>query len=125
MKKILLIIIVSLMSTSALAEKPTCHENNGSGYCQYTGKVERIYVNSGNRILLYFDTPFDEGEWDKAGYSASVRGAATVIVDERPDFAKLLYSTVLAAQSTNRLITVQMRNVDNGYMKIDRIWLSR
>lgn len=123
MKKMFLLIMLGLSSFSAFAAKPTCHSSNG-GYCEYTGKISRIYVNNSNQILVYFDTPFDVGEWDKAGFTASQTAAAIILIDEKPSYAKLFYSTALAAQVSKREVNFQMRNVVNGYLKADRIWLS-
>ncbi|TQV74912.1 hypothetical protein FLL45_08095 [Aliikangiella marina] len=124
MKRLIFALSVLLLSTDAFAGKPTCHGSSG-GYCRYTGYVERIYINSGNLILFYFDEAMDDGEWDKAGLSANQRSAATVLLNENPDFAKLFYSTALSAQASNRQVTVQMSGVHAGYLKIDRIWLAR
>ncbi|WMS86042.1 hypothetical protein [Pleionea litopenaei] len=120
--KVLLTTFILLFTTLTFADKPKCYAAS-AGYCQYTGKISRIYVNNDNIILLYFDTQMDDGEWDVAGFTATSKFAGAVSLDTQNEFAKLFYSTALAAQSTKRKITVQMRGNIGGYLKIDRIWL--
>lgn len=115
--------VLMLASFTALASVPTCHSSY-NGYCQYHGKVSRIYVNSGNLILLYFDTEMDPGEGSTASMSLTTGAAAAVKMSDNPEFAKLFYSTALAAQASQRNVQIQMRGTISGYMKIDRIWLS-
>ena len=124
MIKTAIALIALLISSSCFADKPLCYESYG-GYCQYTGFVQKIYVNSGNLILMYFDTTMDEGEWDTAGIVASNRNAAAIVINDNPDFAKLFYSTALSAQASKRKVTVQLRGAHSGYLKIDRVWLDQ
>jgi hypothetical protein len=60
----------------------------------------------------------------KAGFSASKTNAAAFVIGDNPEFAKLFYSTALAAQASGRKISIQMRDVYSGYLKFDRIWLA-
>jgi len=120
--KTILLIAALIFSSSVMAAKPVCHETSG-GFCVYKGKVERIYINSHNMMLIYFDTPLTLADANIAGYTITYKGAASFNVDENPDFAKSFYSTALAAQATNRNVTIQMRGTYAGYLKFDRIWL--
>lgn len=125
MNKQTLALLVPLMALSAdtFAVAPKCYSTHG-GYCQYTGKVKRIYINRWNTILLYFDKPIAASEPVKAGFSIKSRSAAAFNVKENPEFAKLFYSTALAAQASGRNITIQMRGNHGSYLKFDRIWLA-
>lgn len=124
MKKVLsLLSIICTISFPSLAAKPTCSPNY-NGYCSYTGTVARIYINSGNLILIYFDEPVNLSEPSKAGLSITETSAAAYKVNDNPEFAKLFYSTALAAQASKRKVTIQMRGTTHGYLKFDRIWLS-
>ncbi|WP_299004916.1 hypothetical protein [uncultured Shewanella sp.] len=116
------IILLTMLNLNALAAEPTCHSGNPP-YCKYIGKVNRIYVNADNLMLLYFDTDLPSEVADSAGYNVSKYSAAAFSVDQNPEFAKMLYSTALAAQASNRDVTIQMRGSTWGYLKIDRIWL--
>lgn len=122
--KIFVAATVLMISNHSLAATPTCHSNNGSPYCQYTGKVERIYINDSNLVLIYFDNSVSLDVPASVGYSVSNGYAAAFDVDENPEFAKMFYSTALAAQASGRSITIQMRDAQSGYLKFDRIWLS-
>ncbi len=70
MKKLLLLAMLFMANFTALASVPACYSSH-NGYCQYTGKVSRIYVNSDNLILLYFDTAMDPAEGSIASMSLS------------------------------------------------------
>jgi len=114
-----------LFSSNSHAAAPTCHTTStGSPYCQYTGKVNKIYINSGGLILLYFDSPLNLADAEAVGYSPTSATATVYPLSENPDFAKLFYSTALAAQASGRSVTIQMRGTQHGYLKFDRIWLN-
>lgn len=114
-----------LVSGSVLASAPTCQlTSTGSPYCQYDGKVSRLYINTGGVILLYFDTPLNIENAEAVGYSPTSTAATAFLFSENEDFAKLFYSTALAAQASGRAVTIQMRGTQSGYLKFDRIWLS-
>ena len=124
MKKFLISLSVVFMSFSAWADKPKCFSSSG-GYCQYEGTIERIYVNDKGHILVYFDTEFDAGAWEVAGFDAKHTSAGIVNYKEKPEFGKMFYSTALSAQAQNKRVQLQMRKTLNGYMIIDRIWLTK
>ncbi len=114
-----------LFSSSNYAAQPTCQlTSTGSPYCAYSGKVKKIYINSGGLVLLYFDTPLNLADAEAIGYSPTNANATVYPLSENPDFAKLFYSTALAAQASGRNIAIQMRGTKDGYLKFDRIWLS-
>jgi len=115
--------ITIFLSGNVQAATPTCHSTSG-GYCQYTGKVERIYINAGNLILIYFENAINISEAETVGLTISNGGAAAYKVSNNPDFAKMFYSTALAAQASGRSVTIQMHGVQSGYLAFDRIWLS-
>jgi hypothetical protein len=112
-------------SPLANAGEPTCHTTSSKPYCRYNGSVEKIYVNESGLILLYFDTPLNVDDANAVGgWGVTQRSAAVYRITDNPDFAKMLYSTALAAQSSQRSVAFQMRRVISGYMAIDRIWLA-
>lgn len=123
-----LIFLVSLcfFHNFATAATPTCTSSSG-GFCSYSGKVKSLYVNAGNQILLYFDVPASLSALADSGYDAvstMTRPEAGIVrITTNPEFAKLFYSTALAAQASGRDVSLQMRETYNGYLIIDRIWL--
>ena len=123
MKKLVLSIFLLIISNSVFAAKPECFSSSG-GYCAYTGKVSRIYVNSNNLILIYFDDSISAEDAAVAGITISYGNAAAFRVSDNPDFAKMFYSMALAAQASGRNISMQMRGEQSGYLKFDRIWLA-
>jgi hypothetical protein len=127
MKCFILSIFVAILGATAplpsQAGAPVCHSSSG-GYCQYTGKVKQIYVNAGNTILMYFDTPINLEQAASAGFTnVTQRTAGAIYISKSPEFAKMFYATALAAQASGRNVTVQLRG-NGGYLEIDRIWLS-
>jgi len=74
-------------------------------------------------ILLYFDAPVDVASANSFGINITNPTAAALPVSENPEFAKMFYSTALAAQASDRSITIQMRKNYGGYLQADRIWL--
>ena len=123
MKKLVLSIFILLVSNSVLAASPTCHSSHG-GYCAYAGKVSRIYINTSNIILIYFEEPISVEDAAVAGITISHGNAAAFHVPNNPDFARMFYSTALAAQASGRNISMQMRGEQSGYLQFDRIWLA-
>lgn len=124
--KSLALVLCCLSFGSATAAAPTCAVSNGTPYCQYTGKVKKVYVNSYDEILLYFDTPLDLSLTTAVGLlgiGSSAAAAVRVSADE--NFSKFFYSTILTAQARGATITVQMRGSVNGYLGIDRIWINQ
>lgn len=119
-----LAVIACLASMPAMAAQPNCYSYNGTGYCEYTGKVYQVYVNSNGEIILYFDTPMTAGQPAAVGISGvTVLGAALFRLSDSPDYAKMLYASLLAAQARGSNVQVQLWGVVGGYMKIDRIWV--
>ena len=114
--------ILLLVSLDVFSAAPSCHSN--PTYCQYTGKVSKIYTNNAGQILIYFDTSLNIPDAEAVGLSPSNGGAAVYPVSENPDFARMLYSTALAAQASKRNITIMTPSTYIGYLKIDRIWLA-
>ena len=123
-KTLFIVLLLCVFSTYTYADAPNCLENGDDDYCGYTGKVQSIYVNSGNLVLMYFDTPMDPENAKLAGMQITVPNAGAVSIDQNPEFAKLFYSTALSAQATKRNVSVQMRGQIGGFPKIDRIWLA-
>ncbi|WP_083253139.1 hypothetical protein [Enterovibrio norvegicus] len=119
-----LLFLAVATSTPIRAATPICH-STPHNYCQYHGMVKSIYVNSGNIILLYFDTPLHINSASSVGFNVSFGEAAAIYINDNPEFANLFYSTALAAQASNQPVTIQMRGEHSGYLKIDRIWLSK
>lgn len=114
-----------LLPFTANAAKPVCKTtSSGAPLFQYSGPVTKVYVNAGNLILVYFDEPVTVEEAASCGLTITHGHAASFRLDEQPDFAKLFYSTALAAQASQRDVVIQMYGVTHGYLMFDRIWLA-
>ena len=113
-----------LLGSKAYSASPVCHTHSSGNYCSYTGFVKQIYVNTGGVVLLYFDSPVDVGVANSFGMNITNGRATAYGLSDNPEFAKLFYSTALAAQATNRQVTLLMRGNFGAYLKFDRIWLS-
>lgn len=119
-----MILALSLLPPMAgYAAGPTCHTDPGGNYCTYEGKIQRIYINSSNLILLYFEEPADVADANSYGMNISYGNAAAFLASDNPTFAEMFYSTALTAQASGRSVSIQMRGNEQGYLKFDRIWL--
>lgn len=123
MNKRMVMILLLLLPMASYAASPTCHTNPSGNYCQYTGKVTQIYTNSSNLILLYFEEPIDIANANSYGMNIGNGSAAAFLATDNPTFAEMFYSTALTAQASGRSVTIQMRGSEQGYLKLDRIWL--
>jgi len=124
---VLISLIYCLFSFSVKAEAPTCRVHESGPYCKYYGKVKNLYINEGNLLLMYFDAAgniSDIRSHIPEAWSGSVHVAAAYNTADNPDFANKLYSTLLTAQASKRKVSIQMRGVTSGYLKIDRVWLA-
>lgn len=122
----ILLIALLMFSNQVSAGAPTCQvTSSGSPYCSYNGKVDKLYVNNQNLILMYFDTPLDLEEPSSVGIEGvSDRNNAVVRISDNPTFADYFYSTALAAFSSNKTVSIQMREVSSGRLVVDRIWIT-
>lgn len=119
----MILILLLLLPMAGYAASSTCHADPSGNYCQYTGNVQRIYTNSSNIILLYFEEPIDIADANSYGMNISNGSAAAFLVSDNPTFAQMFYSTALTAQASGRPVQIQMRGSVQGYLKFDRIWL--
>jgi hypothetical protein len=113
-----------IQSPVVQAAAPVCYPYNGTGYCQYSGRVVKAYVNAYDQILLYFDTPVDLNQAASVGLTgATVSTAAIYNMSANRDFGKMLYATLVAAQARGANVEVQMHSVSGGYLVMDRVWI--
>jgi hypothetical protein len=108
----------------AMAGTLNCGVIGSQPYCQYHGRVSRAYVNAYDQILLYFDADFGTAVPGQAGLSVTSGAAAMVSMTVKPEFARMFYASILAAQGQGKTITVQMYAVANGYLQVDRVWVN-
>ena len=119
------LVVLMGIGVSARASVPQCYLYNGSAYCDYTGLVASAYVNSADAILLYFDTPVDPNTLASVGISGvSMYNAAIYYTSANQNFGNRLYATLLSAQASGATVHVQMWGVVDGYLQMDRIWVS-
>jgi hypothetical protein len=124
MNKYILIVALLFMTNVSFGAAPSCHNHSSGNYCQYNGKVRQIYINASNTIIIYFDTAVDISVPQSFGFNVTTgRAAALKITDSNSIFAHLFYSTALAAKMADKEITMQMKSLEGGYLKFDRIWL--
>ncbi len=134
MKKITLVVMAVLfISLSVYGDEPIFKIDGGNApFADYYGTVRSCYVNNQNCIILYFDTAISEDNLilAQSSYNKDLthKEAALFKISTNPDFAKYLYATMLAAQTTGKKVFIQMRGVStgvhSGYPLIDRIWLN-
>jgi hypothetical protein len=115
----------ALQAVGAEAGPLQCSTWNGTGYCQYDGKVSRAYINAYKEVILYFDTAFSTSVPTGVGINGvTINNAAKFNMTANPDFGKSLFAALLAAQARGATISVQFNGVVDGYLAIDRIWVN-
>jgi len=124
MKKFFLTLIC--LASVLFAAAPTCHKSSAYNYCRYVGKVEQVYINNGNAILIYIDTPLDVNLANSNGLAATKSDAILLPVnDSNKVFSDYFYSTALTALTANKKVMIQMKDVSGGYLVADRIWIHK
>ncbi|MEP2990312.1 MAG: hypothetical protein ABJN65_00965 [Parasphingorhabdus sp.] len=110
--------------SSAMAQSFSCAVSQGTPYCQYTGKLSRVYINDDNLMLLYLESNIDLSVVSASGYGGvSGNYAAAYLTSTNPSFSEYLYSTALTALAGDKTVSIQMRGTQSGLLKIDRIWI--
>jgi hypothetical protein len=109
----------------AIASAPQCYPYSGAWYCQYEGRVRQAYVNAGQQVILYFDTPMNIASATSVGANGvTVSDAAIYNMASNPEFGKALFAAMLAAQARGATVSVQMNSTYGGYLVMDRIWVN-
>lgn len=78
----MVLMLLLLLPMAGYAASPTCHSHSSGNYCQYTGKVQRIYINSSNLILLYFEEPINIADANSYGMNISNGSAAAFLASD-------------------------------------------
>ena len=127
----LALLALLLPTSSVFAASFTCSENVNGSYCVYTGPVKMVYVNDSDLVLLYWDDSITQyqvqSQTNLVGLSQGMsnwQGGGASLYEE-PEFANLLYATLLTAYVGELEVTVQMRSHIGGYLEVDRIWMSQ
>lgn len=127
---LLAIFMFAVPATSALAATFDCREHTTGPYCVYIGPVDKLYVNAGELILLYWDesitTTHVRNEAESVGIdtqSVLWYQAGGALLTRDPNFGNLLYATLLTAKAGGLDIHVQLRPHVGGYLEIDRVWI--
>lgn len=119
--------IAVLMASYTADAGTSCFTYNGAGYCQYDGRVSRVYMNSGGLILIYFEQAFDPGQAASVGVTGVSTGSACMYSTTpgfNLDYARMLYSSALSAQARGATVSMQLWGQNSGYMVCDRIWVN-
>src|SRR6185503_3748155 len=91
--QIMIAMMVALFGTSAHAGPLQCSTWNGSGYCQYDGRVTRAYMNAYKEVIMYFDTAFALSVPSNVGINGvTINNAAKFNMTANPDFGKSLFA---------------------------------
>ncbi len=120
---LLMLGVLMSMATGARAATFNCHEQASGGYCKYVGKIQQLYINESNVMLMYYETPIDLIQASDVGLACASLGNAAIYKTTWPS-AEYFYSTLLMALTADREINIQLGCAhDTGYLNIDRIWL--
>lgn len=115
---------VFLFPSTLMAQTFTCHAaSSGTGYCQYTGKLSRVYINENDKILIYFEEPIDISLPASVGLTSVTRGeAADYRFSYGERFAEYLYSTSLTALAGDKTVVMQFSRASDRVIP-NKIWI--
>lgn len=125
--KILAGLFLLFISNYSFAAGLFCSASYG-GYCNYSGKISRVYVNRSNLLLIYTEGGMDLSQLANAGnkFSMVTTGAAVAVnMNKYPVFGKNIYSAALTAFMGGKSITLQCKDNHGGYLQADRIWINK
>ncbi len=101
-----------------------CRTNDKSqSYCRYKGKVSQLYANSDGFNLYFFETPFRLNDAKEKGYNILSGAAGLVFQDDLEK--KAIQKSLELAFENNLSVEIHMRNVEKGYLEIDRVWVKQ
>jgi hypothetical protein len=113
-------------SSAAYSADFGCVTNERGAYCKYVGKIKRLYINSDNIMYVYFEKALDMKKAEAIGFNNVKNEMAGLKLNENNKlFFDLRYRTFLTAKANDMQVSFQMRSVEGGYLKIDRIWLDK
>ncbi len=115
-----------LFAPNALAWSFECRRASAGQepFCKYIGNIKRLYINDNGVLLVYFERPVDLSKAKIVGLSAKVNKSAGIKITEKNRFyVDKVFALLLAAKSHEKQVSFHMNAVEDGYLKIDRVWL--
>lgn len=123
LKIVFFALALALMPQKVWAQTFACGMSGSTGYCAYTGKLSRVYINEDNLLLIYFEQTVDISLPATVGITGATNGTATKYsLNANAKFADYLYSTALTALAADKTVAMQFRQAA-GYLVVDRIWI--
>lgn len=123
----LIIVISVVLAYRWHSSLPTaiCKESNSSTpYCKYVGPVNKLYINEQGLALIFLEQPFGVESAKSHGYNAK-SGAAMALDIKNNTMDLEMYRLLVTAFDEEAQVEIHARSVKSGYMKIDRVWLSK
>jgi len=131
-----LLILVSILSLLAIvfltvksdvfsSVKAYCKASGtDTNYCKYEGKITGIYLNSDNLYLIFLESSFSTENAKEYGYSINSGKAIALSTDKNP--TREQFMTMLNIALINDLsVEIHARDVNSGYMELDRLWVKK
>lgn len=100
-----------------------CKESaTSTNYCKYSGKIKKVYLNSDNLYLIFLEQAFEKQDAKNFGYN--IKSGNALAIQLNGDETSKQFITLANLALTNGLpIEVHSREVLNGYLKVDRMWI--
>ena len=122
---ILLVLLIALGSVLFLK----CNESiaickpskTSTPYCKFVGKTTQVYLNSGGLGLVFIDGNIDTKSASDFGYAISSGSAFAFNI--KNSYGRAMFDMALVARQYNLTIEVHAREVEQGYLLVDRIWV--
>ena len=122
---ILLVLLIALGSVLFLK----CNESiaickpskTSTPYCKFVGKTTQVYLNSDGLGLVFIDGNIDTKSASDFGYAIS--SGSAFAFDIQSSHGRAMFDMALLARQHNFTIEVHAREVEQGYLLADRIWV--
>lgn len=122
---LLLVLVLALGCVFALQSKESiaiCKPSKTSTpYCKFVGKTTRVYLNNDGLGLVFIDSSIDIKSASSFGYDISSGNAFAFDINDSE--SKAMLDMMLVAHQHNLNVEVHAREVKDGYLLADRIWI--
>ena len=121
---IILILMSGILLSKDKSEALCKASESSTPYCKYTGKIEKVYLNSEGLALIYLGADFSKSGAKQFGYEVSSSKIMAIDVTEN-ELNRLIYQSIVSAMAEDYSVEFHARGTLNGYIKLDRVWITK
>jgi hypothetical protein len=94
-------------------------------YCRYKGKIDKIYLNDKGFALIFLNETFDIEKAKTFGYEITSGSMVAIDINSHNQFSHKLLDMATLAFQQDHFVELHTRGTTNGYLVVDRIWVSK